>query len=74
MFKKHVLAEAESPSSKAAAMAYRVPKGATVGAKRSVLSVREHGKMARTPLACLPQLWRRLTAFSTFPWWVQSIA
>jgi hypothetical protein len=32
-------------------MAYRVPKGATVVAKRSVHVVREHNKGPRTPLA-----------------------
>jgi len=34
---------------------------------RSVHGVREHGKMARTPLACRPKLKRRLAAFFNIP-------
>jgi len=64
MVKKHVLAEAGSPSSKAAVLlaascrariAWLIPKGEPVVGAQSIHSVREHGKMA----TCL-----RVAAFS----------
>jgi len=46
MVKKHVLAEAGSP----------FQQGRSHFGARSVLSVREHGKMVRTPLAAFSNI------------------